>query len=652
MNSYLNKDRKSIYRALVNSVPSYTDAWVPGIQSDPGEVYLQSLSDVADSIYFLQDRNILETYISTVTERKNAQRILDAPGYQLAWRQSGLTQVTLTPRTPPSGSYPKIEMQFNLIYGTTNQLVSLRGAVASRASVNYIILPEGALESALGYRPDFQIGTSDDVTWEGYSGEGVTPPEPTPVVRWAVQGSLRTLTTTVREIKANGNLIRFTNPAIDIRYVWVYDGMIFPGSNLYTVWRRLRTVMDEARGFPGFSMEVDEYEIPIIRFNSHLETFKDDDERITVLYIESAGAAGNVNKNAFSSLRGIPTDRLFITNPSNVLTQYNISEAGRDAMTAREAFLDSRLYINTQNSIITLYNYRAFLSRQLHIAYARCADCQKMKEINEYIFNNTQIPDDMKLKKYVWMDTDMSPTFELPMEYKGDFPGQEKEYPIYTLACFLSWGRFQRVYSDADTTSSETTTLVTADMVHVPGKFYKYLVSQDTQNMIDTEQAKLGALSVELRYCYYRIFPFLITGIVYPNARIRVSEACQMLQFIYRALGNSQPKLFSYRSSMTILDRAFLMGIVESVRGVRQFDMGTLTHPKGIYYNTEYTDSSELPDSVDIDYVNYTSAYLYQDPVIVNGTPITRDNYKNLSIKIYEGAIIDDDANTVQETRE
>lgn len=654
MYSYINKDRKSIYNSLVESVSSYTDAWVPGIQSDPGEVYIRSLADTADSIYFLQDRNILETYISTVTERKNAQRILDGQGYQLAWRQSGLVQVTLTPRTPASGSYPEVNMQFNLIYGTTNQLVSLRGAVASRASVNYTVLPKGALEAALGYLPDFQIGESDDVRWAGYSaGEGLpSPPEPVAEVRWAVQGSLRTLTSTIREIKANGNLIKFTNPGIDTRYVWVYDGMIFPGSNLYTVWRRLRSIMDESRGFPGFSMEIDEYEMPVIRFNSHLETFSDDDARITVLYIETAGAAGNINKNAFTSLRGVPTDRVFITNPSNVISQYGISESGRDAMTAREAFLDSRLYINTQNSIITLYNYRAFLSRQLHIAYARCADCQKMREINEYIFNNTQVPDSMKIKKYVWMDTDMSPTFEPPMEYRGDFPGQEKEYPIYTLACFLSWGRFERVYSDADTTTADTTTLAVADMIHVPGKFYKYLISQDTQNMIDTEQAKLGALSVELRYCYYRIFPFLITGIVYPSTSIKVSEACQMLQLIYKALGNSQPKLFAYRSSSTLLDRAFLMGIVESVRGVRQFDMGTLLHPNGIYYNTEYVDDLELPDSVDIDYVNYTSAYLYQDPVIVNGTPITRDNYKNLSIKIYEGAIIDDDANTIQESRE
>lgn len=649
----MNKDRKSIYNNLVDNVPAYTDAWVPGIQSDPGEVFLRAIADVADSIYFLQDRNILETYVSTATERKNSQRILDAIGYQLRWRQSGLTQITLTPRVPaPLQKYDPVNLEFNLVYGTTNQLVSLRGAVASRASVNYVILPDGALEAALGYNPDFQIGTTDNVVWRGYDPETdpVTPPDPTPIKRWAVQGSLRTLTATVKEIRANGNLIKFSNPGIDLRYIWVYDGVIYPGSNLYTVWRRIRSIMDESRGYPGFSMEVDEYEMPVIRFNSHLETLGEG-VRLTIIYVESAGAAGNVNKNAFSSLRGVPTNRVYLTNPSNAIAQYQLSEPGKDAMTAREAFLDSRLYVNTQNSLITLYNYRAFLSRQINIAFVRCADCQKMREINEFIYNNSQVPADMKLKKYVWMDTDMSPTYTPPMAFTGDYPGQQKEYPIYTLGCFLAWGRFERVYSDADSTTSAVTTFDVATLVHVPNKFYKYLVGSDTQQMIDTEQSKLGALSVELRYCYYRIFPFYITGIVYPRTGITVSQACQMLQLIYRALGNSQPRMFSYKSSVTLLDRAFLMGIVESVRGVRQFDMGTTTHPRGIYYNTEYSDSGEIADSVDIDYVNYTSAYIYQDPTIVDRVIVTKENYRTLSIKIYEGAIIDDDSNNPQETR-
>ena len=93
--SYTNKDFQSIYNELLELIPKLTNKWDPSLsnESDPLVVLLKLNALLADKNNYNIDKNILELFPVSVTQRGNAQKIYESLGYSMAWYRSAITEV-------------------------------------------------------------------------------------------------------------------------------------------------------------------------------------------------------------------------------------------------------------------------------------------------------------------------------------------------------------------------------------------------------------------------------------------------------------------------------------------------------------------------------------------------------------------------------
>ena len=94
--SYTSKDYDSIKTDLIDAIPALTDKWTSRESSDPGIVLLKMMSAIGDMLCYNFDRQALEYYGPTVTQRKNAKKLFELVGYRMHWYQCATTQVELT----------------------------------------------------------------------------------------------------------------------------------------------------------------------------------------------------------------------------------------------------------------------------------------------------------------------------------------------------------------------------------------------------------------------------------------------------------------------------------------------------------------------------------------------------------------------------
>ena len=104
--SYTNKDFRSIWPELIELVKDLTDKWDPvnSNESDPGVALLKLKAFIADKLNYNIDKNVLEAFPSSVTQRGNAQKLYDSLGYQLKWYQSAVTDIHFKYVNPKNSS--------------------------------------------------------------------------------------------------------------------------------------------------------------------------------------------------------------------------------------------------------------------------------------------------------------------------------------------------------------------------------------------------------------------------------------------------------------------------------------------------------------------------------------------------------------------
>ena len=97
-NSYLqytSKDYDSIYKDLTDSISGISDTWTSREDSDPGIVLVKLMSALGDMLSYNMDKQSLEYYGPTVTQRKNAAKLFNLIGYRMHWYKSAKTLLTL-----------------------------------------------------------------------------------------------------------------------------------------------------------------------------------------------------------------------------------------------------------------------------------------------------------------------------------------------------------------------------------------------------------------------------------------------------------------------------------------------------------------------------------------------------------------------------
>ena len=94
--SYTNKDFETIYPELLDLVSKLSLTWNPSIsnESDAGVVLLKVMALMGDKVNYNIDKNILETFPTSVTQDKNAWALFEQLGYNMHWLLSGTTDVS------------------------------------------------------------------------------------------------------------------------------------------------------------------------------------------------------------------------------------------------------------------------------------------------------------------------------------------------------------------------------------------------------------------------------------------------------------------------------------------------------------------------------------------------------------------------------
>lgn len=110
---YTSKDFDSIKTDLIDSISALTATWTSREDGDPGIVLVKHMSAIGDMLSYNLDKQALECYGPTVTQRKNAAKLFELVGYQMHWYRSAVTSVTLT-------YTPRVSMYLSLMLKAKN----------------------------------------------------------------------------------------------------------------------------------------------------------------------------------------------------------------------------------------------------------------------------------------------------------------------------------------------------------------------------------------------------------------------------------------------------------------------------------------------------------------------------------------------------
>lgn len=93
---YTSKDYDTIKQDLTDAISSLTPNWTSREDGDPGIVLVKLMSALGDMLSYNFDKQALEYYAPTVTQRKNAAKLFVLVGYKMHWYQAATTTVTIT----------------------------------------------------------------------------------------------------------------------------------------------------------------------------------------------------------------------------------------------------------------------------------------------------------------------------------------------------------------------------------------------------------------------------------------------------------------------------------------------------------------------------------------------------------------------------
>jgi len=95
--SYTKKDFYQIYPEILDLVKKITNRWDPSSsnESDPGVVLLKLLAFIADKTNYNIDKNILECFMSSVSQEDNMKKLCDMMGYDMHYYKSAFTTISL-----------------------------------------------------------------------------------------------------------------------------------------------------------------------------------------------------------------------------------------------------------------------------------------------------------------------------------------------------------------------------------------------------------------------------------------------------------------------------------------------------------------------------------------------------------------------------
>lgn len=605
--NYTSRDYQSLLQDFIDAVPKLTELWKPEAEADPGMVIGKYIASVAEVLGINVDLLANEIFAPSVSQRKNAEKIFSLIGYELGWYVAARTEITFT----NVSSVPvTIDFGFNgSNFATVNAYTDITNA--SRV-ITYNILPltntYGATDTRsrrdiVGGDVDVFVDT-DEVQLA--AGESVT--------RVGIEGEIRSYTVSVQQVKDNNYIIKLPSQHIDTTAIWIKaKTSLNADSFLTTQWIQCSNPAEFITPEPRFAVTYDSYSNAQVQISNYLNQLEDySSNYLTVYWIDCSGVIGCVGENVLSNF--LPAKQTGTENVADSLTISNLSNTvelphtnvvtGASPETAKEAYFNSRNYINTWDSLVTLPDYQRFLSREPGVDCAYVIDCQKALDINLAIYNDENLTDSQKSKKYITKydfpegDTNFDWTNILQLGFDPTDPQKyvfAANFKTYTAMCYAIHNDFKNSSWGQGQTSNA--------QINKKPLFIQYKPPAQFINNIIRDYRPLQAMSVEIQFGYLRIFKFYVTGQIYTKKPVTKDVGNNLIAKVKEALA-----LYFAPANREIGVLPTYQEIVETCVSadsrIRWFDMGS---PGTTNYGIIWTEC-------DIDCFNAISFAKFEDP--------------------------------------
>ena len=518
---YSSRDYQSILNDFKSVVPTLTELWDAESDSDPGVVLAKYVASCADLLSTNLDIQANEVYAPTVSQRKNAEKIFALFGYDLGFYVAARTECTFTNATTDN-----IEIDFGFNGSNFCTLNAYTDITNTERVITYNILPMTSSYIEAQSRSSRYITTSEIDVFEDYDPVTLKPGES--CTRVAIEGELRSFIVSVADVKSNNYIIKLPSQHVDTTAVWVKAKANLSDNNfLETRWRQVASVADFFVPEPLFAVTYDNYSNAQVTISNYLEQLENYSSNYLVIYwIDCSGVIGSVGedvltnlvwaKTGLSGVNTVTSDSgdIMISNLSNTVELPNTyTVTGASPETAHEAYINSRNYINTWDSLITLSDFNKFINREPGVDTGVILDCQKALEYNLAVYKDTSLTDTQKAKKYITNSDfpegtdDFDWASVLNLEFDPSDPNRyvfATNFKRYTAMTFCIHNDFQ--------SSSFGKSQVSRAYVKNATNFIRYKAPQQFLDYINDDYIPLGAMSVELEFGYTRLFTFTVIG--------------------------------------------------------------------------------------------------------------------------------------------
>lgn len=345
---YTSRDYASIFEDLTNTIPLLTSKWTGRDETDPGIVLVKLMAMLGDMLSYNQDKKALEVYPESVTERKNAQQIFELVGYNMHWYRSAQCVITLSNSYSSPVTIPKYTRFYTsderLCYTNLEQ-IEIPGGNSGIADQYQLVAIQGTprtpLRSSKYTVPDYNKPWHSIYNYNMYS----------------------------RDITNNKYYLQDTN--IDETSITLVDSS---GEE----WTLVDSVDLQIEAGKFFEFRIDEYDRPYIRLISYWQKY--DVSEFKIFYVLSDGSNGTISANMLtkidSSVYAIDTITNTNKDASSYLSISNYrSEGGYDPETPDEARSESKNYINTLDTLVTLADFEHATNRIDGVAKCLALDC-------------------------------------------------------------------------------------------------------------------------------------------------------------------------------------------------------------------------------------------------------------------------------------
>ena len=443
--NYTSKDYNSIFKDAVDAIPTLTDTWTSTEDGDPGIVLIKLMSALGDMLSYNMDKQALEYYSSTVTQRKNAAKLYNLVGYKMHWYISAINRITVTnilevpsnliavvtyqqyidatdPQekitlmtkclqeldvdnfklSHPYNEYPQLytdedNLNIDIVLHTTTEgslyndyigwvndnTIHIFTYIASPTS-NINIYNSNNLTIPYIIKPTTVSGITSNNAYLN-AGANIKPGESQDFD--VVQGTLNSITFNASQLR--NNKYYFPESAVDETNIWLSYESTLPNndstSNIFIdKTDNLLLVTDDKL---YFEFNIDEWDNPYIEISNYWSNSLGYAVNFTLYYVRTDGIYGNITKNFLNTIEGIPQNLYTITHPANTSVFINssgnlIANMGSHPQTPEQAFKDSLNYITTFNSLITIYDFERFCKRQPGISNTYAVDGQRAVDLN------------------------------------------------------------------------------------------------------------------------------------------------------------------------------------------------------------------------------------------------------------------------------